>query len=981
MDTLDLPALLEQAIRNPAGLQRVAIDYIQSRLDGDTIPDPLAPLVQLLEIASAQTVVGMNQSLALDRERYALLAATTRDLYKVMSDKDYMNRFAMPSKAPLYLWLDRDLAISLMEPVGTTGVRKLTIPRYTTFTILNEYSFTLLYPIEIRQINSDSLQVVYNTDILSPLQTLGDNVIPWYNSVDAEGTRRIRLDIEVLQLKRTFSYFQTLDGAANNFSMLFDDQYFYARVFRKVGKTWVDMRTTHTEQMHDARYPTAFLKVDTGAVNIVIPPIYFANGMVTDEIRVDIYTTRGALEVPISQIDPSKYNWDFGDDLDDPSQAAYWKGLPNLSMTVFSDGLIHGGSDGMDFETLREVVISRATNIDTPIMPGQVAAKLQLNGYGVMTGRDDLTTRIFYATRPSPSNPASKFPVPISSGIVTMQNSMEFLSGMPGVYDNGNRMTISPKMLMVVSKGVTTVVAAENYPEVIATTTDNLISQVNSLDYIYTPFHYVLDASGDNFQVRAYYLENPILKLREFLSENQKAGFSVSTQAFSISRTTTGYQLLVNCLPSTAYEKLTQSQVHLQLGFIPAGESEIAYQNGTLLGIINGVWTWQFLFDTKFDLTLTDDLIVQNFFMFTTDRRETNLPLTTRFLLIHSITDFTESVIPESDVDSYVGRFLLQGDANGIQLEAITLELGTPLTNLWRGNRTVGGSRVFLTYDEDVLDTYSSDVYVLNPSTGKPDFTIVDGKIQYQLLHRKGDPKMGSDGKQLIKFYKGQVKVDPITEEPVVVSERPTLRILDLFVMDGRYFYANDETSLADRKYLPDRIADTYLPAIMDIVGKGFERTAFSFFPRTTIGEINVIVDDSRSVMISSRLSLTVKTYLTDLVYNSTEYKTKIESMISSVINRMLMPETVSILDIMAQLRAECDEDVKGIELQMMSGGEEVNTFSAGDESVRSSIGRLLVLRDDGSLGLKEDITFSHLRHTTKTESFYATTINKMTQV
>lgn len=74
-------------------------------------------------------------------------------------------------------------------------------------------------------------------------------------------------------------------------------------------------------------------------------------------------------------------------------------------------------------------------------------------------------------------------------------------------------------------------------------------------------------------------------------------------------------------------------------------------------------------------------------------------------------------------------------------------------------------------------------------------------------------------GNQEIEFYAGQVKRDS-NNQPIVVSERPTLRLMDLFVMDGAYYFANQSAAQADAQYLPARIADTYL-ATIESIGDG----------------------------------------------------------------------------------------------------------------------------------------------------------------
>ena len=120
---------------------------------------------------------------------------------------------------------------------------------------------------------------------------------------------------------------------------------------------------------------------------------------------------------------------------------------------------------------------------------------------------------------------------------------------------------------------------------------------------------------------------------------------------------------------------------------------------------------------------------------------------------------------------------------------------------------------------------------------------------------------------------------------------------------------------------------------------------------------------------------------LSELGYNNEEYQAALRTVITDVINQHLKLETVSMMDIMADIKAKTDDDLIGCELTLTVDGVELDTVSAGDESVRFSLNRLLYLRDDGKLGVKEDITFTPKMHITKSDSLYSTSINKLTQV
>lgn len=972
--TYDLQGQLEMAVRNPQGLQRVAIDYMQAKLGGATIPDPISPVVQLLEVGSTQTALAMQEALSLDRRRYALLANNTEDLYCSMSDADYLDRFSGPATVPLYALAAYDDILNGMVTDTSTGVRRLIIPRYSVFNVNTNYQFTLLYPLEIRLLTSGELQVVYNTDQLSPLQELTDNTIEWSLIRMADRKQYLRIQFEMNQVARDSETFSLNAGATLSHTMVYSDLYYYARVWTiAVDGTQTELRTTHAEIQHDTRVPTAYLQVDTDAqsLQVSIPPIYLSNKLVSNQIRIDLYTCKGELEIPLAATTSDQYSWDFGVDADNSALTRYSAGWSVIPMQVWSDGFIWGGHGELSFEQLRDRVIYRRATVDTPIMPSQVGAQVSLNGYTVTLGRDDLAGRIFYASRVSPNNPDSRFPTPIPSGIGTVQTTLSSLSVLPGTFDNGDRVTMTPKTLMRITDGVVSLLDSSQYPNVLAANQDDLLSMLNAGGYAYTPFNYVVDTADSNLALRAYYLDNQKLMGRQFLEENESTQLSIQSKGIGLTRTAKGWQLTITTQPSGNYSDIAQEDVHVQLAFVPAGETAMAYQNGTLLKVDAGVWYWQWNLEGNLDFDADDNTYFDNWFIFDTTARTLGASLTQTFKLIHSVSNYSVTGMTAADFDSSIGKFLLPNGVVGVQLEELTLRFGTAMTDLWRGARTVTGAQSFATYTDDVYAYYPDDVYVVYGDTGL-DFKVVDGEIVRELEHAKGDPILDANGKQVIQYPKGSVKY--VNGLPVVTTNRTSTCVLDLFLMSGMYYYATAARDLTDAAYLPARLADTYLPTVADIIPRKFENTNIYFYPQRNMSAINLITDDNQSVILESGLTVKGTVWLTEAAKNSDSYQAAVRQIITNVLTDKLQAETVSMFEILAAIRDTVDTGVRGVKLQLFAGDKELDTFSSGDATQRTTIRRLLTVQDDGTIGVTLDMTLLWDTLTPPSEALYTTT-------
>lgn len=85
---------------NPTNIQRVILDHLNDVTNGKIdIVDPTSPFVFLLEASSVNAAAAMQENRLNLRRQYKQLAQSVDEIYPHMSDKNFINLFAIPSKA------------------------------------------------------------------------------------------------------------------------------------------------------------------------------------------------------------------------------------------------------------------------------------------------------------------------------------------------------------------------------------------------------------------------------------------------------------------------------------------------------------------------------------------------------------------------------------------------------------------------------------------------------------------------------------------------------------------------------------------------------------------------------------------------------------------------------------------------------------------------------------------------------------------
>ncbi|EPJ2512025.1 hypothetical protein ACTGOH_004986, partial [Salmonella enterica subsp. enterica serovar Bareilly] len=236
---------------NPSAMQSLMLNQLQDVQDADgqiLLRDPTDPVVYMTEvgITMGHTIIQGDRDTI--PKMFPSMAQTHDDLFRHMSDVDYVDVFAQPSQATLLLLLDVDSLLAKAMPLNVAGIRKVVIPRDTVFTV-SGYNFAIQYPIEIRvlpygTVDNPAFQVLWITETQSPISPVTTNALDWeLTSVPSTPSQILAIRIPVMQYSVKDEN-DTLLGQ-NTFVMTrtFTNKFFYARVWNKPSNsnTWTEI--------------------------------------------------------------------------------------------------------------------------------------------------------------------------------------------------------------------------------------------------------------------------------------------------------------------------------------------------------------------------------------------------------------------------------------------------------------------------------------------------------------------------------------------------------------------------------------------------------------------------------------------------------------------------------------------------------------------------------------------------------------------
>jgi hypothetical protein len=953
---------------NPTLIQRLSLQRLRDIKDGLVdIPDATSPFAFALENSAVNTSAFIEADFIASRRQYASLAQTEEDLYLHMSDKDYVDRFATPAHCNFFVMIRENALQRAMVFDQTTSVSRVVIPRNTEFSV-GDLTFSIQYPIEIKRIGSGSYQITYITDKPSPLSVLKTNIVEFDRVQVQRGIWFIRLKIPTEQfwIKSTTSAISSAKMFRK--TIAFEDNFYYARVFYKNNTTaneWKEIRTTHTDQVYDPLIPTAVLQVKNNELNVHIPQIYFSNESISGNIRIDVYQTKGEISISLPKYLPESFTakWRAIDNVDMTPEVSRFIGINEI--VIYSTDIVNDGTNALEFAELRSRVINNTTGArDNPITDIQLEDSLKSNGFTVVKNVDVVTDRTFLATRDLIKPFDERL---ITSAATSMQSliaTMGEISKHPAVFKNGDCITLTPDIIYRIRNGQMELVSANRISQILSMSGDELAKAINSETLVYSPFHYVLDATKSSFEVRPYFMDNPQADIRQFIDNNDSTLLEANTSLYSINRTNFGYRLVVNVVGNDAYKSLSNDRKFAQLYYRPKNEVSNAYIQGEFLGERDdGSLIYQFDLYTTFDIDDKHQLAFNSFSMANMITQPHNTDLLQEFRIIYGTYDINAATWVAHAIDGHVGQFMLDEHGYAITEESFSLEFGVHLANLWNAARSFPGPKNYKRYEVDIPALYPEDVFLKDPVTGAIFSLDEDNNVTYEIIHRKGDFVFLDDGSQLFDHRAGDVIKDPVTGEPEITSPMEVNRQLDLMVIEGPYYFATDPSSRDYKEAFIAALVDWITVDMPRLQGQVLDKTKIFYYPKSNMGSMQVLGDNGLLTFMQASQSFDVKLSVKEKIIKDSSLRDSMTRDVIRAIDRELKKSTVSDSNIISDLRKIMNEDdVPGIKVSGF-GSAKMGTVSMVSLGDRFSIRKRLTAQSDGKLIVEEDINVEFIQH------------------
>lgn len=980
---------------NPYACGRMLLATLQKATDGQEVfVDPTNPAVFVLESAIVMATAAMQQAETLTRKQYASMAINMSDVYRHMSDTDFIGRFSAPAKAfiTVIMLLDEikqkaDFVRNSQGLPDGSGIRKMTIPKHSEFYVADT-TFCMQYGIDIRILPHGGVQVVYDTSEKSPFYSLESNYVE--HGVSRQGTfKLLRIKIPVLQMSASQQIAQLNSTTGFYKNYVITDKFHYCRAYIKSATTgkWIEIKTTHTDQIYDARTPTVMLTVLENSLDVKVPQIYFNSGLIRDSLRLDIYTTKGSLEMNLGSFGKDSFTARWID-RDGGVDSSYIKPLLTFSgLAIMSDTVVSGGSDGVTFAQLRNQVITQGLSVPTvPISENQLVSTANSAGYQIVKSIDNITNRVYLATRglPTPAlqevtnSTADIARTTVTSAgctVLTLQKSFESLAQEPSVSDNNTRLTIKPNTLFSQVNGILTVVPYNQTINLLSeavTSPSALAYAVNNARYFYTPFFYVLDADEDTFRTRVYDLNKPTVVSKSYIAENPELAIELSSSTYDVicDIVANEYNIVLKLAVGDSFKDIELEQYAVQLSYLPPRSSTRVYFNGIIQLLADednaDQYYARFTLPSKFDVNSENELILEP--------SKASAQLTTEFDLVYMVseppidaglTEIDEYIDP-TKLDDYDETFIYRAVVH----EKISIKFGDALSRIWTKSDTVASTKILATYPETTYRYYEKDV-LLRDELGNLviDFDDTTNTLIEHIEHYAGDPVLTSLGEHEILHRAG----DPILDadgNPTYLRENRTVeRQTDIVLIDGRYFFATDETVLNYKTEFETLITQWVVGDIDTIAGRLFENTSLMFYPKITAGSVEVYVGNNQLLRIDADQQFDVEYYLSSEKFKSANVRAAIGSETAKIISDGLSGKTSSISQLTSALKTAFGDDIISVKISSDVLGESTDTktryqaFTVKDESIRPNVGKQLLALSNLKLTVVDSVNISFIEH------------------
>lgn len=942
---------LTPLVYDPTRMQQLILNNIANK----EIMDPTNPFVMLVEAATVLASASAVESVSALRTIYPSLATRPEDLLHHINDTELANVFSHPAKSNIIFYASvRDLRNNGVRPIGSTSAT-MTIPTGTEVMVHN-IIFTLLNDINVSLYDSGSVFVeeLVSTD---PIASNSLGILPSGIVTFEDGEPWVMFETTLAQVKKNVVIRPVSVSEGFKVPLVHSDKYHYSDLFYKnaaSGNAWVRLVTSHSDTYIDPNTPTAFITVADGTVTYEIPDVYLISGQVSGDIKIVMYETLGAIDVPLHKYGTNDYTLTISPDITTPSAAT----TSNIAMVCNSRDSAVGGVTGYTFAELRQSIINNTLGHTTlPVTDAQLVKNANVAGFELHKALDIITDRIYIASRSMPQSTGNLVYSKPDVYFNTLTLDQASIDNCP-VITNGARVTIPSHTLMADNNGSMRLLTVSEVAVLDTLPNNDLVSYMNNNKLYYSPYHYYIDTGvTSSTETRVFDLDTPKINTIRIVGKNINVTPRGNIGQYGITRTSTGYQLITTVLTNGDFDALGGSIF---------GQLTIPTHDGGSVANVGGVYDnanklMTFDLGTNFDVDMNGSLSVSG----------VTSPIANPLLGLGfkaAVYIYTEDpgVANNDPVKQYrtdivdvVGHVANIANVTVLDVEELDIVLGAQLTDIWSKLYVTYTDNMYKRYVADKALVYKANEYQIDPTTGSTVMTRVVGGVTETysvLLHSIGDPVLDTvTNLPLYEYRSGDVILDANTGLPVIDPVYGTVRHMDMLVLEAAYIKATGTVNTNYVTSVKDTIDSWLYTALPALNAKVIENTRILFKSFREIVPI-IITGNSINISVPYAVSPKVTIYSSKVKYTTPEMD-NIRSMVGYIIHKHLDMVTVNIPAMNAEVMSVMDGSVVAARVSGIIPGDAVEIFTAADPTTRLGLNKRLELSPTGERFVAYDIT------------------------
>lgn len=714
---IDSTTFTFEMLSNPTKLAKATIDAMEADDTGDAfqINDPNNGFIMQM-LANMAVFSKFSQKVDyVSSFFYPQRARNAEQLFPRLSQFDYVKLMASPATLPFVFAMSKSWVID-NAVYYDDNYNRLEIPA-TSFITLGNIVYSMYHPIEILvNRNTGAVTAFYDTTVGNPLNILSTNMLLDVQEYSYNGINWFQIQFNMYQFNREILNFTV--GSEQGFLRTFDyeDQFYAIRVYTQNRQgLWDELDYSLSQLYYNYETPTSLIKLlpDTNQVTVEIPQIYFDNSQISQNIKVEIYTTKGAVNYSLSPADINGLQANF--DTKSSAFAAPFDKAPSWNIFPTTTD-VAGGSDAMTYNEIRDAVVNQRLYDGVAITSPQILQAGKRAGFDLSRLVDDLTERIYSAA--NILRDTSNLTLPTFSGHILLKD--DALAGNPSSILNfsDGYYTILPTTIFKIGEtglGCTPLSNAQ-ITYLSNLTKAQLVKELNQGTYVRQPFHVTLLTTAKSPQASLYNLLSPKMTSLVFDRENPHSAPQMSVLTCVVEHLasgTGGYRLSMNVQRSSNIALSDINQLSLTLT-CTTKTGQLAYLPFTYSTTTDrGIDIWEAVLSTNYHLT-NDNYITVALLDNDDQLLNVEIALNEEFSVL---TSFVKSYDPTIPADPYLNNLLplsYQFNQTVMAKQTMMVSLGTNLSRqIYAGVNTSWGN--------DVYQTATSNIYHI---TNKPLFQL-----------------------------------------------------------------------------------------------------------------------------------------------------------------------------------------------------------------------------------------------------------------